>query len=106
MIIVILYKGIQRVVDCVILTGLDLDGNSGESVGIVDQIIHFALVAVIVIKQFASVSRQFLGYYVFIHRAEIDPCFVVQDRTDIVIIDNRNLIFQFRWHDHTFPKEH
>ena len=46
MIVFILHKGIQRAVDGVILAGLDLDGNSGQAVVVVDQIIDLASIYV------------------------------------------------------------
>lgn len=88
MIIVVLYKSIQRAVDGVVLAGLDLDGDGGETVVIVDQIIDLSLAAVIVIKQLEAVGRQLLGHHAFIHRAEIDPRLIVQDRTDIAAVQN------------------
>lgn len=39
MIVLVLHKHIQRAVDGIVLTGLDLDGGGGQSAVIVDQII-------------------------------------------------------------------
>ena len=61
MIVVVLYEGIQRAVDGIVLAGFDLDGDSGEAVIIVDQIIHFALTAVIVIEQIIAVGNELAG---------------------------------------------
>ena len=72
----------------VVLAGFDLDGNGGEAVVIVDQIIHLALAAVIVIEQLVAVRGQLLGHHAFIHRAEIDPRLIVQDRTYIAAVQN------------------
>ena len=88
MIVLVLHKGIQRAVDGVVLAGLDLDGDGGEAVVIVDQIIHLAFAAVIVIKQLAAVSGQLLGHHAFIHGAEIDSGLIVQDRPDIAAVQN------------------
>ena len=51
MIVLVLHKSIQGAVDGIILAGLDLDGDGGQAVVIVDQIINLALAAVVVIKQ-------------------------------------------------------
>ena len=88
MIILVLHESAQCAVNGVILAGLDLNGNGGQAVVIVNQIIDLAFVAVIVIKQLAAVSGQLLGHYAFIHRAEIDPRLIVQDRTDIAAVQN------------------
>ena len=74
--------------DGVVLAGFDLDGDGGEAVVIVDQIIHLALAAVIVIEQLVAVRGQLLGHHAFIHRAEIDPRLIVQDRTYIAAVQN------------------
>ena len=65
MIVLVLHEGAQCAVDGVILAGLDLDGDGGQTVVIVDQVIDLAFVAVIVIKQLAAVSGQLLGYHAF-----------------------------------------
>ena len=88
MIVLVLYKSIQRAVDSVIFAGLDLNGDGGQAVVIIDQIIDLAFVSVIVIKQLATVSGQFLGHNAFIYGTEIDPCLVVQDRADIVAVQD------------------
>ena len=88
MIILVLHEGAQRAVDGVVLAGLDLDGDSGQAVVIVDQIIDLAFVAVIVIKQLEAVRGQLLGHHAFIHGAEIDSGLIVQDRADIAAVQN------------------
>ena len=86
MIIVVLYEGIQGAVDGVVLAGLDLDGDGGEAVVVVDQVIHLALAAVVVIEQLAAVGGQLLGDHAFIDGAEVDPRLIVQDRADVAAV--------------------
>ena len=88
MIILVFHESAQRTVDGVVLAGLDLDGDGGQAVVIVDQIIDLAFVAVIIVKQLAAVSGQLLGHHAFIHGAEIDPGLIVQDRADIAAVQN------------------
>ena len=61
MIILVLDKSIQGAVNGVVLTGLDLEGNSGQAIIIVDQIIDLALAAVVVIKQIITVGDELAG---------------------------------------------
>ena len=65
MIIVILYKVVQRAVNGVILAGLYLNGNGGEAVEIVDQIVDLAFAAVIVVKQIEAMGDQITGNNAF-----------------------------------------
>ena len=51
MIIIIFHKVIQRAVNGVILAGLHLNGNGGEAVIIINQIINLAFAAVMVLGQ-------------------------------------------------------
>ena len=88
MIILVLYEGIQRTVNGVVLAGLDLDGDGGEAVVIVDQIIHLALAAVIVIEQIESVGDELAGDDALIDRAEVDAPLILQNRTDIVAVQD------------------
>ena len=88
MIILVLHECAQGAVDGVILAGLDLDGDGGQTVVIVDQEIDLAFVAVIVLKQLAAGSGQLRGHHAFIHGAEIDSGLIVQDRADIAAVQN------------------
>ena len=72
----------------VILAGLHLNGNGGEAVVIVDQIINLAFAAVIVIVQVEAMGDQFTGNNAFIDRSKIDAPLIFQNRTDIVAIQN------------------
>ena len=87
-IVVVLYEGIQRAVDGVVLAGLDLNGNGGEAVVIVDQIIHLALAAVIVIERIVTVGNELAGDDALIDRAKVDAPFILQDRADIAAVQN------------------
>ena len=44
MIVLVLHESVQRAVDGVVLAGLDLDGDGGQAVVIVDQIIDLACI--------------------------------------------------------------
>ena len=88
MIVVVLYEGIQCAVDGVVLAGLDLDGDGGEAVVIVDQVIHLALAAVIVIEQIVAVGDELAGDDALIDRAKVDAPLVLQDRADIAAVQD------------------
>ena len=80
MIIVILHKVVQRAVNGIILAGLHLNGNSGEAIVIVDQIINLAFAAVIVIVQVEAVGDQFAGNNTFIDRSKVDAPLIFQNK--------------------------
>lgn len=86
MVILVPDKCIQSTVDSVIFARFDLNGDSGKTVIIVDQVIYLTLVAVIVVEQSMSVCDQFAGYNGFVNRAEIDAALIVQHGTDITAV--------------------
>ena len=93
-IIVVLYKSAQRAVDGVVLAGFDLDGDGGEAVVIVDQIIHLALAAVIVIEQLvacllytSALGTSYQGLHEALKRINI---FL----SDALIYINRNIVLE------------
>lgn len=88
MIVLVADKGVQGAVDSVVLARLDLDGNSGKAVVIVDQIVHFPLAAIVVIEQLVPVRDQLLGDNGFINGAQIDASFVIEDGADVIAIEN------------------
>lgn len=86
MIIFILHEGVQRAVDGVILAGLDLNGDGGQSVVVIDQIIGLTLAAVVVIVQIIAVGDELAGDNALIYRTRVDAPLVVQDRANIAAV--------------------
>ena len=94
-IVLVLYEGIQRAVNGVVLAGLDLDGDGGEAVVVVDQVIHLALAAVIVIEQPAAVGNQLVGDDALVDRAEVDVPFILKYFSIIILprFSNFSIVF-------------
>ena len=86
MVIFVFYEVIERAVNGIILAGFDLDRNGGEAVVIVDQIVHLAFAAVIIVKQLMTVRCKLTRHSTLIDRAEIDASFVIQNGADIVSV--------------------
>ena len=56
MVVLVFYKVAECAVNGIVLAGLDFDRNGGKAVVIVDEIVHLAFIAVIIIKQLMTVS--------------------------------------------------
>ena len=94
-VILVLYKAVQSAVDGVVLAGLDLDGDGGEAVVVVDQIIHLALAAVIIVEQLAAVGDELAGDDALIDRAEVDVPFILKYFSIIILprFSNFSIVF-------------
>lgn len=82
----------EQVVDCamnpVVPARLHLYRDNGQRIKIVDQEVNFALVPIIVIKEFLSVSLQFLRNDCFVNRPKINAGDIVQHRRNIRAIQH------------------
>ena len=67
----------------IIPAGLDLYRDNGQRIKVVYQEIHFALMPIIVVKEFLPVSLQFLRNDSFINRPKINAGDIVQHRRNI-----------------------
>ena len=70
----------------VILTGLNLNRQDLHRIGIVDEIVYFALFLVVVVLQLKSVCAQLLCNYRFIDRTKIDTPLIQKDGIDIDVV--------------------
>ena len=77
MIILVFYKGVECAVDCVILARFYLNRNHRKAFVVVDEIIHLALIPVVVIEQLMTVSYKLTRHDAFVYRAEVYASFVV-----------------------------
>ena len=77
----------KQVVYCamnpVVPAGLHLYRDNGQRIKIVDQEVHFALMPIIVVKEFLPMSLQFLCNNSFINRPKINAGDIVQHRRNI-----------------------
>ncbi len=62
MVFLIAHKAVQRTVNGVILTRFYFNRNSDQVFVIINQIVHLALIAIVVIEQLASMGDQLYSY--------------------------------------------
>ena len=74
--------------DRVILAGLYFYRNSRKATIVVDQEVHFALLAVVVVEQIVPMGNQFARYYCLINGAKIDALLVIKDCSNVVAVEN------------------
>ena len=70
----------------VILARLDLYRMCTHHCMIVNQIVHLALLEVVVIEKFMSMCAKFLSHHILIDRTKIDAANIVKNWTDVVAI--------------------
>jgi hypothetical protein len=54
---------------------------------VVNQIVHLALLTVVVIVELMPMCAKFLGYHILIDGTEIDTANIVENGTDVVAIE-------------------
>ena len=72
----------------VILAGFYFNWHHGKAVVVVDEIIHLAFAAIIVIVKGMAVADELACNHRFIDTAEINAFFIVQNSANIVAVEN------------------
>ena len=80
-------KIVERTMLRVVLARLDFNRVGTHRGMVVNQIVHLALLAVVVIVEFMPMCAKFLGYHILIDGTEIDAANIVENGTDVVSIE-------------------
>ena len=70
--------------DGVVFARFDFEGDVGKVVGVVNEVVDFAVFFVVVVVEVVAVRPQFLGDYGFVDGAEVDAVEVGHDGADVV----------------------
>ena len=79
---------VEGTVDIVVFPRLDLNGCYGHVFVVVYQVVHFAVLLVVVVEKVESVCTEFLGHHGFVYRAEVGAAFIAHDGHDIVAVEH------------------
>ena len=71
----------------VVLARLDFNRVGAHRGVVVNQIVHLALLAVVVIVELMPMCAKLLSHHILIDRTEIDTANVVENGTDVVAIE-------------------
>ena len=71
----------------VVLARLDFYRVGTHRLVIVNQVVHLALLAVVVIVELVAMCTKFLGHHILIDGTKVDAADIVEHRTDVVAIE-------------------
>ena len=75
---------VQGAVDGVVSAGFDFDRDDGEIVIVVDEVVDFAFLAIVVIKELVAVGMQLARDDALIDGTEIDAACIVEDGANVI----------------------
>ena len=87
----IVLRNFQKIVEStvfgVVLARLDFNRVGTHRGVVVNQIVHLALLAVVVIVELMPMCAKFLGYHILIDGTKIDTANIVENWTDVITIE-------------------